>query len=48
MKGHPEAFLLHFHHAERTFTLETPSERDLALRIGVQKRFLNALAGMLA
>jgi murein peptide amidase A len=29
----PEAFLLHFHHASRTFTVETPSEADLASRV---------------
>lgn len=29
----PEAFMLHFHHARRTFTIETPSEADLSLRV---------------
>lgn len=43
MKGHPEAFLLHWKHAERTFTLETPSEESLGDRIRLQKRFLDAL-----
>ena len=42
MKGHPEAFLLHFHHADRTFTLETPSEESLERRTSVQMRFLAA------
>jgi hypothetical protein len=43
MKGHPEAFRLHFHHARRTFTLETPSERGLDHRILLQKKFLGAM-----
>lgn len=43
MKEHPEAFLLHFKHAERTFTLETPSEERLGVRIRLQKGFLDAL-----
>jgi hypothetical protein len=29
---HPEAFCLHFHHADRTFTVETPSEFSIDLR----------------
>ena len=40
MKGHPEAFLLHFLHAKRTFTLETPSEEALARRVRLQRKFL--------
>lgn len=47
LKGHPEAFLLHFRHAARTFTLETPSEMDLGRRVAVQKRFLKRLAAMI-
>jgi protein MpaA len=43
MKGHPEAFCLHFHHAKRTFTLETPSETDLDRRIHLQRIFLQAI-----
>jgi hypothetical protein len=43
MKGHPEAFRLHFHHARRTFTLETPSEAGLDHRILLQKKFLGAI-----
>lgn len=43
MRGHPEAFLLHFKHAERTFTIETPSEEGLERRILLQKGFLDAL-----
>jgi hypothetical protein len=40
MKGYPEAFLLHFQHAARTFTLETPSEECLGSRVRLQQRFL--------
>lgn len=29
----PEAFLLHFHHADRTFTIETPSEFHIEARV---------------
>lgn len=43
MKGHPEAFLLHFHHADRTFTLETPSEESLQQRVSLQQDFLGEL-----
>jgi predicted deacylase len=43
MKGHPEAFLLHFHHSVRTFTLETPSEESLEHRVRLQERFLAAM-----
>ncbi len=43
MKGHPEAFILHFKHADRTFTIETPSEEGLEGRIRLQKGFLDAL-----
>lgn len=43
MKGHPEAFMLHFKHADRTFTIETPSEEGLERRIRLQKGFLDAL-----
>lgn len=43
MKGHPEAFPLHWKHSERTFTLETPSEGGLGMRIRLQKGFLDAL-----
>jgi hypothetical protein len=43
MKGHPEAFLLHFKNSARTFTLETPSEKSLEIRVRVQERFLAAM-----
>lgn len=33
MAEHPEAFVLFFHHAVRTFTIETPSEHALPLRV---------------
>jgi len=42
LKGHPEAFVLHFHHAKRTFTLETPSEEGLCRRVLLHKKFLSA------
>jgi hypothetical protein len=32
----PEAFVLHFSHAARTFTIETPSECSLANRVAAQ------------
>ncbi len=32
MPYHPEAFTLHFHHADRTFTIETPSEFSIDVR----------------
>ena len=43
MKGHPEAFRLHFRHANRTFTLETPSEESLEKRVNLQKEFLTLI-----
>jgi murein peptide amidase A len=43
LPGHPEAFLLHFHHADRTFTLESPSEESLKQRILLQGEFLKCL-----
>jgi len=43
MKGHPEAFRLHFKHSRRTFTLETPSEELLSRRIRVHKAFLSTM-----
>lgn len=33
MPDWPEAFLLHFQHAARTFTIETPSEMDISRRV---------------
>jgi hypothetical protein len=41
LPGHPEAFRLHFHHAVRTFTLETPSEESLAARVKLHHAFLD-------
>lgn len=41
LSGHPEAFRLHFHHAARTFTLETPSEESLAVRMELHLAFLD-------
>ncbi len=37
----PEAFLLHFHHARRTFTIETPSEWHIDSRVEAQKAVLS-------
>jgi len=34
--GYPEAVYLHLHHAQRTFTIETPSEFALDLRVAAQ------------
>ena len=36
MPDWPEAFVLHFHHAARTFTVETPSEYSLDDRAAAQ------------
>lgn len=44
LAGHPEAFRLHFHHAERTFTLESPSESSLNERIELHGAFLEFLS----
>jgi len=44
LSGHPEAFLLHFKHAVRTFTLETPSELALFDRVALHGAFLDFLA----
>ena len=38
----PEAVYLHFHHAERTFTFETPSEFALEQRVRVQVALVDA------
>ena len=43
MKGHPEAFLLHFCHAKRTFTLETPSEGCLSDRVLLHRKFIQEI-----
>lgn len=43
LRGHPEAFRLHFHHAARTFTLETPSEGSLNQRMILHREFLGHL-----
>lgn len=36
MPHFPEAFTLHFHHAARTFTVETPSEAGIDARVAAQ------------
>ena len=33
MPEHPEAFVLYFHHADRIFTIETPSEAHIDVRV---------------
>ncbi len=38
MPHHPEAFVLHFHHADRTFTIETPSEYSIDVRVETHVR----------
>lgn len=40
LKGHPEALRLHFHHAKKTFTFETPSEDFLVCRVEIHKKFM--------
>jgi hypothetical protein len=40
IKGHPESFCLHFQHARRTFTFETPSEDFLVRRVEIHQKFL--------
>lgn len=45
MRGHPEAFVLHFRHSLRTFTLETPSEESLGRRVLLHWHFLGSLIG---
>lgn len=48
MPGHPEAFLLHFQHAERTITLETPSEFSIDRRTLAQVAAMDAAANLVA
>jgi murein peptide amidase A len=43
MTEHPEAFYLHFHHSERTFTLETPSEFAIEARAAAHAASLDAI-----
>lgn len=40
--GYPEAVWLHLHHAERTFTIETPSEFALEQRAAAHRAVLEA------
>ena len=44
MPDWPEAFLLHFAHAKRTFTVETPSEFAIDARVAAQEAVLNVAA----
>ena len=41
MPDWPEAFLLHFRHATRTFTIETPSEFSIDARVAAQEAILD-------
>lgn len=38
----PEAFLLHFEHADRTFTIETPSEASIEDRVAAHRAAIDA------
>ncbi|MCX6969400.1 MAG: M14 family metallocarboxypeptidase [Verrucomicrobia bacterium] len=42
MPNWPEAFLIHFRHAARTFTIETPSEFAIDARVATQEAILTA------
>ena len=42
MPDWPEAFLIHFRHAARTFTIETPSEFAIDARVSAQEAILTA------
>jgi hypothetical protein len=42
--GYPEAILLFLRYADSSFTFETPSERDLSLRIAAHRAFLDAVS----
>lgn len=44
--GYPEAILLFLKYAGTSFTFETPSERDLSLRIAAHGAFLDAVAAL--
>ena len=44
MPDWPEAFLLHFAHATRTFTIETPSEFSIDARVAAQMAVLDVAA----
>ncbi len=46
--GMPEAIYLYLEHTRNSFTFETPSEMDQALRIAAHRRFLEAAAAHLA
>jgi len=45
LNGHPEALHLHFHHARRIYTFETPSEDLLVRRVEIHKNFLRLALG---
>ncbi len=41
MPQFPEAFILHFDHADRTFTIETPSEAAIDARVAAQRAVID-------
>jgi murein peptide amidase A len=41
MPDHPEAFVLFFHHTERPFTLETPSEAHIDARVAAHTAMIS-------
>ena len=43
--GYPEAVYLHLHHAERVFTIETPSEFSLDHRVAAQVAIIEECVG---
>ena len=45
-EGIPEALYLYHHHAPRTFTVETPSESDLSIRVVAHRMMLEAAIGL--
>jgi hypothetical protein len=48
MPLHPEAFRLHFHHAARTLTLETPSEAHIDARVAAHVAMVERAAELAA
>jgi len=48
LKGHPEAFRLHFHHAKRTLTFESPSEDLLVRRVEIHQSFIRFATNLLS
>lgn len=44
---HPEAFPIHFHHSQRTFTVESPSEHALPVRVNAHVAVLRKTVDIL-